>query len=41
MGFSSSMGGNVVMVGTGDDVMPFGDFLVERLGLLPVMLQSN
>jgi hypothetical protein len=37
--FSSSMCGNVVMVGTGDDVVPFGDFLVEGLGLLPVMLQ--
>ena len=36
---SSSMCGNVVMVGTRDDVVPFGDFLVEGLGLVPVILQ--
>jgi hypothetical protein len=32
------MCGSVVMVGTGDDVLPFGDFLVEGLGLLSVYL---
>ena len=32
-------GRHVVMVGAGDDVVPFGDFLFEGLGLLAIMLQ--
>lgn len=36
--FSSSTGSHVV-VGASDHVVPFGDFLVEGLGLLAVMLQ--
>ena len=39
MGVLVINGRHVVMVGAGDDVVPFGDFLFEGLGLLAIMLQ--